>query len=229
MLASGVTVSDHDDLERDLRLLETSLRKLESQYQMFFSGQLPKPPLETRGRVESLLRRYDRAYIQSYEDRFRLSTLQTRFVRFSELWDRALRAREEGRPGPFHVGRRSSDPPADAVRTGQRATERAEVPGVEPTPAVPPPETVVKVPLGDPAGEEEKLTVLYRSLLEARRAVGNEDNLPFDSFARLVKGQLSSLRRAGSGEVAFRIAVKDGKVTFTAKVVKAQGARVGEE
>ena len=34
-------------------------------------------------------------------DRFRFETLQSRFQKFIDLWDRGLRAREEGRPGPF--------------------------------------------------------------------------------------------------------------------------------
>ena len=45
--------------------------------------------------------RYDRAHIQNYSDRFRFTTLQSRYATFIELWDRGLRAREEGRPGPF--------------------------------------------------------------------------------------------------------------------------------
>jgi hypothetical protein len=32
---------------------------------VFFAGQLPKPPLEMRGRVESMIKHYDRSYIQS--------------------------------------------------------------------------------------------------------------------------------------------------------------------
>ena len=49
------------DLERDLRQLEVSLRKLETEYNQFFAGLLPRPPVETRARVEKLFRRYDRA------------------------------------------------------------------------------------------------------------------------------------------------------------------------
>ena len=72
-------MAEHTDLERDLKILETTLRRLETEYTMFFAGHLPKPPLETRAKVEALLRRFDRAYIQSYADRFRLNTLQARF------------------------------------------------------------------------------------------------------------------------------------------------------
>src|SRR2546430_13777884 len=89
------------NIDRDLTRLETELRQLEAEYNMFFSGRLPKPPWETRARVEALVKQYDRAYIQNYGDRFRFSTLQSRYSALVDLWDRGLRAEEEGRAGPF--------------------------------------------------------------------------------------------------------------------------------
>ena len=49
--------------------------------------------------------------------------------------------------------------------------------------------------------------------------------MPFHKFADLVKSQVKKLRQAGTPEVAFRVAVKDGKVSFTARALK--GARRG--
>src|SRR5438105_2525582 len=68
---------------------------------MFFSGRLPKPPWETRSRVEAMVKKLDRASIRNYGDRFRFTTLQARYAAFIDLWDRGMRAREEGRAGPF--------------------------------------------------------------------------------------------------------------------------------
>ena len=48
-----------------------------------------------------MVKQYDRGHIQNTGDRFRFETLQSRFPTFVDLWDRGLRAREEGRPGPF--------------------------------------------------------------------------------------------------------------------------------
>ena len=89
------------EIQRDLQALESDLKKLEAEYNMFFSGRAPRPPWETRKRVEALVRRWDRDHIETAGDRFRFQTLQARFQKFVELWDRGLRAREEGRPGPF--------------------------------------------------------------------------------------------------------------------------------
>jgi hypothetical protein len=71
----------------------------------------------------------------------------------------------------------------------------------------------------DPVREIDKLTELYESLAEARRDVG-EAAPPFHKFADLVKNQVKKLRQSGTPEVAFRVAVKDGKVSFTARALK---------
>jgi hypothetical protein len=194
-------VPELTELERDLNGLEAALRRLENEYNMYFGGQLPKPPWDTRRRVEALLRRFDRAYIQSAVDRFRLSTLQSRFSTFAELWDRAMRAREEGRPGPFS---RASRPAAAARPAGARPAEQL----------------VGSVVVSDVARDRQAVEALYESLLAARRAVGTDAPLPFARFAQIVEGQLSKLQQAGSREVAFRVSVKDGKVAFTARGVK---------
>jgi hypothetical protein len=64
--------------------------------------------------------------------------------------------------------------------------------------------------------EMDKLHDLYDSLAEARREAG-EEAVPFHKFADLIKTQVSGLKDKGSPEVAFRVAVKDGKVNFTAR------------
>src|SRR5262249_40433014 len=74
--------------------------------------------------------------------------------------------------------------------------------------------------------EQEKLHDLYDSLVEARKEVGQE-GIPFHKFAEIVKGQVKKLRDDGIAEVAFRVAVKDGKVAFTARAL--EGAREGCE
>ena len=185
------------ETERDLQRLEAGLRQLEAEYNMFFAGRLPKPPWETRSRVEALVKQYDRAYIQNYGDRFRFSSLQSRYAAFIDLWDRGLRAREEGRAGPFPPKRR--DKPPEPKRPADRIVHVAA--------------------FRDPLKEMDKLHDLYNSLVEARREVG-EEAVPFHKFTDLVKSQVKKLKASGTGEVAFRVAVKDGKVNFTARGMK---------
>ncbi len=86
-------------VSQDLSLLEAELKRLEAEYNMFFAGRLPRPPWETRSRVQAIVKRIDRTPISNYGEKFRFSTLQSRFTTFIDLWDRGLRAREEGRAG----------------------------------------------------------------------------------------------------------------------------------
>src|SRR3954470_16964601 len=95
------------EVQKNLQTLAAGLKQLEAEYNMYFSGRLPKPPWETRNRVAALVKQYDRAYIQNTGDRFRFNTLQSRFATFVDLWDRGLRAREEGRAGPFSQPRKT--------------------------------------------------------------------------------------------------------------------------
>jgi hypothetical protein len=76
--------------------------------------------------------------------------------------------------------------------------------------------------LKDPMREMDKVHALYDSLMDARRQLG-EEVVPFHRFASLVKDQVTKLRDAGTSEVAFRVAVKDGKVNFTVRGLKGGG------
>ena len=71
----------------------------------------------------------------------------------------------------------------------------------------------------DPAREVEKLQDLYESLAKARREAGQKA-ISFQKLADLIRTQVSSLRAKGTEEVAFRVAVKEGKVAFTARALK---------
>jgi len=201
-VAQSLPVSDPSaEFNRELTALEADLKRLETEYNMYFSGRLRRPPWETRSRVEGTVKRLDRTStsINNYGVRFRFTTLQTRFSRFIDLWDRALRAREEGRPGPLMQPRKDAVEPArpDRLEDG-----------------------VVKVEtFHDPAKEAEKVRALYESFVKARQQAGQE-RVAFDKFATLVSTQVRALKDKGGTDVAFRVAVKDGKVALTARALR---------
>jgi hypothetical protein len=189
-------VSNKAGLDSALRTLEAALRRLEAEYNMFFAGQLPRPPWETRTAVEHLLKRLDRAAITegSAVDRFRLQSIQARFQTFADLWDRGLRAREEGRPGPFAQRR------AQGEQDSKTADDRV----------------VYVTTFVDPMDELDKLQELYERLSDARRDAG-EARVPFHKFASLVRDEVKNLREKGAPEVALRVAVQDGQIALTAR------------
>jgi hypothetical protein len=188
------------DIERELQVLEAELRRLEGEYNMYFAGRLPRPPWETRKRVEGMVKRLDRQYISNYGFRFKFATIQSRFTAHIELWDRGQRSRDEGRPGPF------VQPPPVAEKPKKPAADAR---------------AVHVTTFKDPLKEMDKLHSLYDNLVEMRRQAG-QDAIPFHKFADLIKTQVAQMKEKGTPEVAFRVAMKDGKVAVTARAMKNQ-------
>lgn len=193
-------MADAVDIQRELQVLEAELKRLEAEYNMFFAGRLPRPPWETRSRVETLIKRWDRGHIQGSAERFRFASLQARYQAFVDLWDRALRAKEEGRPGPL------AHKLAEVEAQKKRRVDRR---------------VLHVASFADPIKEMDKLQTLYDSVMKARRAGGHEV-VPFHRFAALVKDQVSKLRDQGHNEVTFRVTEKDGQVALSAKGDKAR-------
>jgi hypothetical protein len=192
-------MAEPTEIQKELMTLAADLKRLEAEYNMFFAGRLPRPPWETRGRVEAMLKRWDRGQIQGTADRFRFEMLQSRFQTMIDVWDRGQRAREEGRPGPFA--------PPPAKRAGRGAGDG---------------KVLHITAFTDPLREMDKVHKLYASVMEARRQAG-EEVVPFHRFAALVKDQVTKLRESGTGEVAFRVSMKDGKVNLTVRGLKGSG------
>lgn len=186
---------DPSAVDRELQGLAADLRKLEAEYTMYFAGRLPRPPFESRGRFDQAIRRLERTPFGTQVQRFQFTALQARYATFTDLWDRGVRAREEGRPTPF-------------TRTGQgHATSSLDEAGT----------VVHATALSDPVGQIDKLRDLYDALMDARREHGH-DVVPFHRFADLVKRQVSELRqRHQSDEVSFRVLVEGGRVSFKAR------------
>ena len=112
-------MAEPTDTEREIKALEIEMRRLEAEYNMYFAGRSPRPPVETRRRVTGMVRQLDRQHLSNYAERFRFTALQTRFQSFVELWDRGMRARDEGRPGPFAGRPAQSTAAASAPEPGR--------------------------------------------------------------------------------------------------------------
>jgi hypothetical protein len=188
-----------------MEILEAEVKRLEGEYNMFFAGRLPRPPWETRTRVNALMKQMERQHLTNYAERFRFNTLQTRFAKFIDLWDRGLRAREEGRRGPFAQPKAATAPPR---QTDDRV--------------------VYTTTIGDALHDMDKVQEMYERLTQARQESQQDAApVPFHKFVDMVRTQLGTLKQKGGEEVAFRVALKDGKVSFTARAMR--GAPKSEE
>ncbi len=200
------------EFDRDMQQLEVEIKKLEAEYNMFFAGRLPRLPWETRKKVEALVKRHDRSPMKNTAERYRFGSLQSRFQSFLDLWEKHLKAREEGRPiaGRSRTGGGGPPPPRPAPIPSAEKPDRDKA--------------VHETSLRDPAQEADRLKELYQQVADARAKTG-EAQIPYQRFAEVVRAQVSKLG-GGAGDVKFRVETKAGKVTLT--VTADPGEKSGE-
>ena len=76
------------------RIWKTGLRRLKIEYHIFLSGNRKKPPDDLRIRVERLVKKLSESSDMSFSQRFRFSTLVTRYYVYKDLWRREVQNRE---------------------------------------------------------------------------------------------------------------------------------------
>jgi hypothetical protein len=191
-----------DDLDR----IDTAIRQLQVKWDLFFSGAEKKPPSELQSQLEALIRRYANIEIRNNGERFRYQGLATRYTTFNELWQKRLRAREEGKVFGMH-GLRAEKIPPPAPPSPPAAAQRAATPS--------------EFRVGDAARDSGAVRALYERFVDERRRSGEGGAPPFESFSQLIAQQTSRLRsEKGAQAVDFRLETKNGKVSLKARLVK---------
>jgi hypothetical protein len=178
--------------DEQLTRLEDDIRRLRIEFDIFFNGAAKRPPYDTKGRVETLLKRLGDDRTLTYAQRYRYTSLAARYNAFRDLWRRTMQGREEGR-----------DPASAARASVKRETE------IEP----------VSISCQDPHKEIEIVKSLYSSLLEAKEKCGEPtEGFSFPKFHRLVAQKADGLKeKSGCERVMFSVSVEDGHVSFKAK------------
>ena len=180
--------------DEQLTRLEEDIRRLRIEFDIFFNGAAKRPPYDTKGRVETLLKRLGDDRTLTYAQRYRYNSLAARYNAFRDLWRRTMQGREEGRD------------PASAARA---SAKKQAVPDIEP----------VSIVCLDPHREVEVVKSLYTSLLEAKERCGEStEGLSFPRFHRLVAQKVDALKEKTRCErVVFSVALDEGHVSFKAK------------
>src|SRR2546423_9797566 len=94
--------------DEQLTRLEDDIRRLRIEFDIFFNGAAKRPPYDTKGRVETLLKRLGDDRTLTYAQRYRYNSLAARYHAFPELWLRTMQGREEGRD-PMSAARASAN------------------------------------------------------------------------------------------------------------------------
>ena len=191
-------------LLEDLDRLDSWMRQLHAKWDMFFAGVEKKPPVELQTQVETIIKRYGNSEIRNNGERFRFQSLTARYTTFNELWQKRLRAREEGKVFGMH---------------GLRAEQLA--PPAAPAPSRPAPQQAPEYRVADGKRDDAAVRALYQSFVDQKRRAGEGPAPPFESFRQLITQQTDRLRsEKGAKAVDFRLETKDGKVSLKARLVK---------
>jgi len=83
------------EIDQQLARMEDDIRKLKIDFDIFFNGSSKRPPLESRARLESFIKRIADNRNLSYAQRYYFNTLVSRFTSYRELWRRTLKAKGE--------------------------------------------------------------------------------------------------------------------------------------
>jgi hypothetical protein len=181
--------------DEQLTRLEDDIRRLRIEFDVFFNGGAKRPPYDTKGRVETLLKRLGDDRTLTYAQRYRYNSLAARYNAFRDLWRRTMQGREEGR---------------DPVSAARAHVKEESIPkGIE----------AVSYICADAHHEVEVLKNLYSSLIDAKRSCGEPtEGLSFPKFHRLIASKADGLKQQfGCDRVRFSVAVEDGHVSFKAR------------
>ena len=208
-------------IDEELTVLETQLRRLKIEYEVYFSNPTKKPPTDVEWKVLSLLRKFSDGGRLTFSQRFRYNELAQRYAVYSDLWRKKGRIREEGyrrpqdallavqgvRPAEEHEPKhRPAYGLATAAAAGA-ATATADQ-GERP----------LTVQCSDARAERDQVETLYKALTEAKKKAGESVTGNLDSFAAFVQKKTDQLRKQHSCQtVEYTVETQGGKVSLKAK------------
>ena len=181
-------------VDEQLTRLEDDIRRLKIEFDIFFNGGSKRPPYDTKGRVETMLKRLGDDRSLSYAQRYRYSSLASRYNLFRDLWRRTMQGREEGR---------------SLMVTARASAKEQAVADFKKTSFV----------CEDAHKDVELVKNVYQALMDAKKVCGEPvEDFSFPRFHRLIASQADSLKqRLGCERISFSIDVEGGHVIFKAK------------
>ncbi len=205
--------------EEELELLDTQLRRLKIEYEIFFNNPAKRPPTDVEWKVLSLIRKFSDGTRMSFSQRFKYNELAQRYAIQSDLWRKKMRIREEGYRRPYEAMLS-----VQGVRAGQEreakhhpvyGLSRSAESGVAGTPGSDRP---FSVQCSGALAEREQVESLYRALSEAKQKLGEEVSGNLESFATFVRKKTAEIRKEHNCQaVVYSVEVQDGQVKLKAK------------
>jgi hypothetical protein len=197
--------------ERELKVLNEAIRRLNAEYDAFLYGSAMKPPVDSRRHVEEMFRRLSASPPEAASERYLFSALQNRYSTLCERWERLQAAKESGRRPGVHGGF------AAPVGSGDHPPGR---------PAVPNAPAARSVREERSTGESDR--ELFDRYIAARRGRGDDvAGIGFETFrARLQEEAHKLKQRTGAADVEFEVTERDGRVKIVARPQTGPGSGV---
>jgi len=160
-------------IDEELTHLETQLRRLKIEYEVYFSNPTKKPPTDVEWKVLSMLRKFSDGGRLTFSQRFRYNEMAQRYAIYSDLWRKKARIREEGyrRPQDALLSVQGVRPvegvePETRPVYGLGHADAAAATAVAPSPRAK--DQPFAVQCSDPAAERDQVEKLYVALTEAK-------------------------------------------------------------
>jgi hypothetical protein len=192
-------------VDEELTLLESHLRRLKIEYEIYFNSPQKRPPSDLEWKVLALLRKFsDGGGRMSFSQRFRYNEIAQRYAVYSDLWRKKARIREEGYRRP-----------QDALLSvqGVRPEEHEAAHKVYGVHAHAEPFVVTDV-----KAEREQVEKLFVALSDAKKKAGENVSGSLESFSSFVQKKTKEIRKQyGCEKVEYSVDIADGKVKLTAR------------
>ena len=224
-------------IDEELTLLDSQLRRLKIEYEIYFSNPTKRPPTDVEWKVLSLLRKFSDGGRMSFSQRFRYNEIAQRYAIYSDLWRKKNRIREEGYRRPQdallsvqgvrveeHVTEHKVYGISQAA-TASASSAAAATPATSTTAAVIP---AIAVPVEekkpfsmqctDARTERDQVQKLYQALTDAKKRSGEAVSGNLDSFSSFVQKKTDQIRKQyGCEAVEYTVEMQNGQVKLKAK------------
>jgi hypothetical protein len=204
--------------DEELTVLDTQLRRLKIEYEIFFSNPTKRPPTDVEWKVLSMLRKFSDGGRMNFSQRYRYNEMAQRYAIYSDLWRKKSRIREEGyrRPQDALLSvqgvRVAEDEHKPQHHQAYGISHAAAAAGT--APAASQPFTLHNV---DQA-EREQVERLYNTLVAAKKKAGENVSGGIDSFTAFVQKKTEQIRKQYKCDnVEYSVELTDGHVKLKAK------------
>jgi len=212
-------------LDEELRRIDLEITKLKIQFDLYFNGSIPKPPLDQRDALDKLIKKTQLS-VKSSGERFLHNAILNKFNAYSELWSKNLRIKEEG--AHLHpLARRAARQSASAAAAGggsngSGAAARAPADAARRQGAgKSPPPVSDSWRISATRRDEPALRKLYDSFIAAKDQVGDAKKPSFAAFASEIARHTAAIKgKIDCDTIDFKIYSKDNKVSIKAKPLK---------